>query len=116
GDPWAALAAFEAALGEVASRQRPWHAALIAERAGLFHLAHGLQTGAQALLALARARYHAWGALAKVAQLDQAHPFLRSQAGAPQAAGSMAGAPASGDAIDLLGIVRASQALGSETS
>jgi predicted ATPase/signal transduction histidine kinase len=113
GQRWAALGAFEAALGEVAARQRPWHAALIAERAGLFHLAQGLQSSGHPLLALARERYRAWGAAAKVRQLDQAYPFLQAQAAAPQAA---AGAGVSSDAIDLLGIVRASQALGSETS
>jgi signal transduction histidine kinase len=63
-------------------------------------------------LALARDRYRAWGAGAKVRQLEQAYPFLRAQAPTAQAAASAV----SSDAIDLLGIVRASQALGSQTS
>jgi len=111
GDRWAALRAYETALRDAATRQRPWHAALIAERAARFHLAQGLEHGGLAWLAEARRRYEAWGAGAKVRQLEQAHPRLRALAG-PQSARAATGA----DAIDLLAILRASQALGSETS
>jgi predicted ATPase len=110
GDRWAALRAYETALRDAAARQRPWHAALIAERAGRFHLAQGLEHSGLAWIAEARRRYAAWGADAKVRQLDKAHPRLPSVA-APHA-------PAEGgaDAIDLQAILRASQALASETS
>ena len=60
-----------------AGRQRPWHRALIAERAARFFLAHGVEHAGYDLLAEARDDYLAWGATAKVAQLDWAHPPLR---------------------------------------
>ena len=69
----AAALAFDAAREEVAGRQRPWHRALITERAARFTLARGLQHGFE-LLAQARQEYLAWGATAKVAQLDSAYP------------------------------------------
>ena len=74
GDSWAAVLAFDAARREVAGRQRPWHRALITERAARFHLAHGLDQTGYELLAQARDQYAAWGATAKVAQLDWAYP------------------------------------------
>jgi len=112
GDRWAALRGYETALRDAATRQRPWHAALIAERAARFHLAQGLDRSGLAWLAEAHRRYDAWGAGAKVRQLEQAHPRLCALAEAPAARAAVTGA----DAIDLLAILRASQALGSETS
>ena len=73
----AAELAFDAARREVAGRARPWHRALITERAARFSLAHGLDHGGHELLAEARQEYAAWGATAKVAQLDWAYPVLR---------------------------------------
>ena len=113
GDFRAAVVAFDAALREVALRQRPWHRALIAERAARFSLAHGIEHAGHDLLARAREAYAAWGATAKVAQLDWAHPTLR-EAGGP--AGARAGRPVTTGTLDLLGILAASQALSSETS
>jgi signal transduction histidine kinase len=107
GDFRAALLAFDGARREVASRQRPWHRALIAEHAARFHVAHGLEHAAHDLLAQARQEYGAWGATAKVAQLDWAYP-----APGPR---TDVGRVTTGT-IDLLGIVSASQALSSETS
>ena len=46
--------AFDAARREVAGRQRPWHRALITERAARFYLAHGLDHAGYDLLAQAR--------------------------------------------------------------
>ena len=123
GDFRAAALAFDAARREAAQRQRPWHRALIAEHAARFYLAHGLEHAGYDLLAQARQEYLAWGATAKVGQLDWAYPALRPPADAT--AGDGAGQP--GDlphrrsavttgTIDLLGIVSASQALSSETS
>ena len=71
------MLAFDAARREAAGRRRPWHRALIAERAARFHLAHGLEHAGYDLLAQARQDYLAWGATAKVAQLDWAYPALR---------------------------------------
>ncbi|HSW06682.1 trifunctional serine/threonine-protein kinase/ATP-binding protein/sensor histidine kinase [Aquabacterium sp.] len=124
GEPWAATCAFEAALREVALRQRPWHAALIAERAARFHFAHGLEHAGRALIAEARRRFAAWGAGGAVRRLDAEYAWLRAAADEPLRAASLGagaaavsrGAAASADAIDMLAIVRASQALASETS
>ncbi len=123
GDFRAAVLAFDAARREVADRQRPWHRALIAERAARFYLAHGVEQVGYDLLAQARRDYLAWGATAKVARLDWAYPTLRPRADAitgrgGEEPGDLArrrGAVSSGT-IDLLGIVSASQALSSETS
>jgi predicted ATPase/signal transduction histidine kinase len=120
GDFRAAALAFDAARREAASRQRPWHRALITERSARFHLAHGLEQAGYELLARARQEYLAWGATAKVGQLDWAHPALRlddiSPDGEQSADAPPDRAPGIAGAIDLLGILSASQALSSETS
>ncbi len=123
GDFRGAALAFDAARHEVAARRRPWHRALIAERAARFQLAHGLEHTGSALLAEARQGYTAWGATAKVAQLDWAYPTLRPAAETTAGRGSDAVATPSHrratvttGTIDLLGILSASQALSSETS
>jgi len=121
GDFRAAVLAFDTAQREVAERQRPWHRALTAERAARFYLAHGVDHAGYELLAQARQAYLAWGATAKVAQLDWAYPALRSLAG------TITGRPGNQHAdlprstvttgtIDLLGILSVSQTLSSETS
>jgi signal transduction histidine kinase len=107
GDFRAAAVAFDAARSEAAQRQRPWHRALIAEHAARFCLAQGLDYAGHDLLAQARQEYLAWGATAKVRQLDWAYPLRRPPSDA---------AAVSAGTVDLLGIVSASQALSSETS
>ncbi len=93
----AAALAFDAARGEVSGRQRPWHRALITERAARFALARGLQQTGFELLAQARQEYMAWGATAKVAQLDWAYPALRPHADAPGESGvNQAGSASAG--------------------
>ena len=77
GDFRAAGLAYDAARREAAQRQRPWHQALITEHAARFYLAHGLEHAGYELLAQARQQYLAWGATAKVGQLDWAYPALR---------------------------------------
>ena len=123
GDFRAAVIAFDAARREVAGRQRPWHRALIAERAGRFFLAHGVEHVGYDLLAHARHDYLAWGATAKVDHIDWAHPPLQQHAGATTAAGGAERgdlahhrSTVTAGTIDLLGILAASQALSSETS
>ena len=116
GDFKAAIVAFDSALYEAQLRHRPWHRALITERAARFHLAHGLEHVGRQLLAESRRLYHIWGASAKVRQLEHAHPFLNAVSD-PQAGGSTArSSGVSSAAIDLLAVLRASQALSSETS
>jgi signal transduction histidine kinase len=118
GEFRAAALAFDAARREVAGRQRPWHRALIAERAARFQVAHGLEHAGHELLAEARRSYLAWGATAKVDQMDWAYPALRSADGDPAAGGTERAelAPVTTGTIDLLGVLAASQALSSETS
>ncbi len=120
GDFGAAALAFDAARDEAAGRQRPWHRALITERAAHFALARGLQRAGFELLARARDLYSAWGATAKVAQLDWAYPALRQHViAAAGIGGDEPGEPGptlSTGAVDLLGILSASRALSSETT
>jgi signal transduction histidine kinase len=109
GDAATAVRQFDAGLHEVSGR--PWHHALLAERSGLFHLAEGLEHAGRRLLAEARDAYRVWGADGKVAALEAAHPFLRATVAA-----SPARDPGGGHRIDLMAILRASQALSSETT
>jgi GAF domain-containing protein len=118
GDFRAAGLAFDAARREAGERQRPWHRALIAEHAARFYLARGLEHAGYDLLAQARQQYLAWGATAKVGQLDWAYPGLQTLAEAAAGDGGLPQGRAviTTGTIDLLGIVSASQALSSETS
>jgi GAF domain-containing protein len=118
GDFRTADLAYDAARREAAQRQRPWHQALIAEHAARFYLTRGLEHAGYDLLAQARQRYLAWGATAKISQLDWAYPALQTRAGMTAGDGglSQGRAVVTTGTIDLLGIVSASQALSSETS
>ena len=122
GDFRAAALAFDAARREASGRQRPWHQALIAERAAGFYLAHGLDQAGYDLLAQARHEYATWGATAKAEQLDWAYPAPPSSADAAgYDAGRLGDRPLrrfaiTSGTIDLAGIVSALQALSSETS
>lgn len=83
--------------------------ALASELAGSFHLDHGFETSGYAHLREARTGYAAWGADAKVAQLEQRHPRLAAH-GEHRAAsiGSVV------QQLDVTAVIRASQALSSE--
>ena len=122
GDFRAAALGFDAARREAAGRPRPWHRALITERAARFFLAHGLEHAGFDLLAQARQQYLAWGATAKVDQLDWAYPALRPP---PDPTAGIDGdhrpirrgrAGVTTGTLDLLGILSASQALSAQTS
>jgi GAF domain-containing protein len=115
--------AFDAARREVARQQRPWHRALINERAARFYLANGVEHAGFDLLAKARQQYLSWGAIAKVDQLDAAYATVRPEHDAiAEHRGDLPGDLADGRAavttgsLDLLGILSASQALSSATS
>jgi diguanylate cyclase (GGDEF)-like protein len=116
----AAVGAFDAALREVEPRHRPWHRALITERAALCHLAYGLEHTGHTLLGEARRAYEAWGATAKVRELADRYPFLPARAAEPgpgrRDQESVRSVTLSNDTIDLLSILKASQALSSETN
>jgi predicted ATPase/signal transduction histidine kinase len=123
GDMWKAATTFDAAVVEANARQRPWHKALITERAGLFGLAHGLAGAGRYMLAKARDHYQSWGAIAKADQMQREHVFLQgpvhnpgTQAGSHHGVSVKGSASVSPDALDLVGLLRASQALSSETS
>jgi signal transduction histidine kinase len=116
GDFRAAVLAFDAARRDVADRGRPWHRALIAERAARFYLAHGVEHTGHELLAQARHEYLAWGATAKVDQFDWAYPPLRVDAATGDGGGDPHRSTVTTGTIDLLGILSASQVLSSETS
>lgn len=114
GDAIAALRGFDLAMLKLQGRQRPWQQALITERAALLAIEQGLEHVGRRLLAEAHRHYATWGATAKLRLLERDHPYLHGTAEAPAA-----GAPAlqvSADTIDMLAIVRTSQALSSETS
>jgi diguanylate cyclase (GGDEF)-like protein len=121
GDFRDAAGAFDAAQRDVVGTQRPWHYAMILERAARFYLGYGIDSVGRQLLSQAREAYLTWGATAKVDQIDWAHPGIH--VGAP----TFIDGDASTDTgtgrssiktgtIDLLGIHAASRALSSETT
>ncbi|MFU8788284.1 MAG: AAA family ATPase [Methylobacter sp.] len=92
--------------------------ALSYELAGGFYLSHQLERIAQPYLSEARFTYQRWGALAKVMQLEQLHPFLQAQKGSGGThAFDMPTAhrlESVSDQLDVLSIIKASQALAGE--
>ncbi|MEY4562120.1 MAG: hypothetical protein RLZZ618_1397, partial [Pseudomonadota bacterium] len=112
---WTAGAAFDVAVTESALHARPWHRAIIAERAGMFHLAHGLESTARPLLVQACETYDAWGAAGKVKELRRQHAFLRST-GKRAEGGTRSTSVVDSAMVDMMAVLRASQALSSETS
>ncbi|WP_433833003.1 sensor histidine kinase [Actinoplanes sp. CA-015351] len=106
GDAATATREFDAGLDEVTGR--PWHRAMLAERSGNFHLSQGLTHTAHSLLTEARDTYLRWGATGKVAQMQDRHPFLHAV--------TTAGSDSHVHQVDLLAILRASQALSSQTT
>ena len=123
GDLQAAELAFGAARREAARLQRPWHRALIAERAAGFYLARGVEHVGYDLLVQARQRVPRLGCdgesrpagLGVSSAATRARRDRRHGPGQPAYRASGSSAVTTG-AIDLLGILAASQALSSETS
>jgi len=112
-----AAVAFDAALDEVEPRRRPWQHALITEHAARFHLAAGTSRTGRALLVEAAQLYRTWGAAAKVRRLEEAHPFVRVRGTAQRLSlESTVTSRVSVDSLDLIGVLKASQALSSETN
>lgn len=107
GKPWEAMQAFERATA--LAHRRPWHCALANERLGLFLLRRRLDTYAHRTLARALELYRDWGAHGKVRQLTERWPFLEISPAATTESDSQ-------HDIDQEAIVRASQALASETT
>ncbi|MDB5817040.1 MAG: hypothetical protein JWQ11_680, partial [Rhizobacter sp.] len=113
GRCWDAACRFDMAMRRSSNARRTLHHALTVEHAGRFHIERGLRSTGQHLLRKALALWRRWGAHGKVAQLQQRFAFL-----APNEPAADNGVPTSrwapGD-IDRLAILRASQALSSET-
>ena len=107
-----ALRSFDAARGMLQVRERPWQRALLAERQGLFLLAHGVRHAGEDLVRQACEHYAQWGATEKVRALRNQHGFLARHA---EPAQPVQPADAPSRNTDMLGLLRASQALSSET-
>ncbi|MBN1173704.1 MAG: diguanylate cyclase [Micromonosporaceae bacterium] len=122
GEIDAALVAFEAARSQAEAARRPWQLALITERLALLQLEQGAIESGQATLREASDCYQRWGATGKVTQLARDHPFLRpisgpwSGAEERRAVDARRSTTVDPDAVDMLAILRASQALSSETN
>jgi len=115
GDLWNAARGFHLAMELAGERSRPWHQALITERHARFHLAHGMEATGLPLLRAAVQHYDRWGAAAKVIRLLDEFPTLRqgtSHSGRANGRSTIV----STDMVDVLSVLRASQALSSETS
>ena len=84
--------------------------ALANELAGRFHLSRGLETSAGAYLREARNGYAEWGAHAKVAELERRHPGVFDAGPAPLPA-ALVTRP---DQLDLMAVLRTSQAISTE--
>ena len=107
--PWDALQRFERAIRHAGAERRPWHQALIIERAGHCYLRRGLEDAGRALLARAHALYRHWGAVGKARAMRDAWPFLdTSRPGSAR--------DSQCDALDHEALLRASQALAAERS
>lgn len=115
-----AAVAYDAALQDASTTGRSWHAPLIAERAALFYLAHGLDHVGDRLLADALHGYARWGAIGKVHDLKRAYPSLGSGlagAAAPRMTtlDSSHSINLSTEVIDLMAVLEAARVLSSET-
>ncbi|WP_437850541.1 AAA family ATPase [Sorangium sp. So ce363] len=86
------------------------HEAIACELAARFYRVRGLSTSADAYLRRARSGYFAWGAHAKVDQLDQRYPFLAPRK--PIAATVTFAVRA--EQFDVLSVVKASQSISGE--
>jgi PAS domain S-box-containing protein len=84
--------------------------ALASELASRFYRERGLLTIADTYLLRARACYRSWGGAAKVKQIDGQHPQLAAATGATGAGA----ASFDMEALDLLAVVKASQAISRE--
>ncbi|NIA00057.1 AAA family ATPase [Massilia sp. CCM 8734] len=114
GQPGVAARLFDQALLAMRTHRRPWQRAAMTERAALCYLAQDLPYVGAALLTEALRHYEAWGAAAKAGALRERHAFLRTAAAPARRAADAANAPL--ENIDLLAVLRASQALSAATT
>ncbi|MEA3005414.1 MAG: hypothetical protein QOI94_683, partial [Acidobacteriaceae bacterium] len=85
--------------------------ALAHEVAARFYATRGFDTIAHAFLCKARMCYERWGALGKVKQLDERHPYLREERDTTSPVATIG---TSAGQLDIATVVKASQALSSE--
>ncbi len=111
GDSESAMALYDKAIEGAAEQEFTHHQAIAGELAASFYLARGLKKIARAYLAEARYAYLRWGATAKVAALDVQHAGLLPRAGLEIRPG---GEGTSGAALDLITVMKASQAISGE--
>ncbi|AFL73129.1 ATP-binding protein [Thiocystis violascens] len=78
--PQAALQAFEQAMRKVSEVRRPWHRALIVERAGDCFRRRGMEDTGRLHLTQAHALYTQWGAHGKARAMRERLPFLDASA------------------------------------
>ncbi|QIG98085.1 trifunctional serine/threonine-protein kinase/ATP-binding protein/sensor histidine kinase [Bradyrhizobium sp. 6(2017)] len=105
-----AMQLYEQAIRSAAERGFLQDRALAGELAARFYRVRGLDKVADTYLDEARDCYARWGALAKVAQLDQSHPRIRKQA--PLAPRPTIEAPV--EQFDLAIFIKMSQAVAGE--
>ena len=101
--PWEAIQAFQQAMRLAQANHRPLHLALITERAGLFFFRRELEYSAHTLLVRAHQLYLIWGAVGKAEAMRNQFPFLDASSHEAHF-------------VEYEAMIRASQALASETS
>jgi PAS domain S-box-containing protein len=128
GRPHQAVQFFDEALNHLDSHSRPWQRAILTRRAGELDLELGRRRSALDLFVDYRRTLSQWGAVALVNDLDRLHPEIRARdlhttdRGARRGQWSSSHSMGSGssslsiDDVDLLAILRASQALASQQS
>lgn len=111
---------FDTAIAAAKEQQRPWHMALLLERTGVFYLSNGIEYTGRQFLSESYVCWHSWGASGKVAHLLEQYPFLqtvaRSTFAGSQHSISKTMTGISTESMDLISVLRASQALSSETN
>ncbi len=107
--PWEALQGFEQSMRHAQGNQRPWHYALITERAGQAYARRGLEQASRYLLSRACQLYQQWGAIGKVRAMQRALHFLEVNL-------FRSSTSSQGDSMDHEALLRASQTLASEIS
>lgn len=110
-DGFAAMQMYEGAITAAANGGFVHVQALAHELAGEFHHQRGLFTSARSHYRNARDCYQRWGALGKVAVLDERGGILRAQASLSRPSISISVAQ---DSLDLVSVMKASQALSEE--
>ena len=108
GDEMRAMALYDQAIEAATAHDFPHHQALANELAGRFHLASGRRKIARAYLVDARYGYLRWGAAAKVTAMDARYADVLPRGDQRATEGT------SGAALDLMAVMKASQAISGE--